>query len=459
MPIRWRLTLFNALAIGAILIVSGLALFFLLRSALLSGLEETVRSRAETAAGEVSADDDLDLDDAELTMDGVFIVVRDGQGRILRRSSETAGNTEDPVWRRALESGEPVGGPARLSGEGTDYVYAVPVNPEEGAARVVEAGRSYGAVQETLDTLAGLLVLVVLVALILSTVGAYLLARAALSPVEAVVGSAREITAGDLSRRLPVANPRDEIGRLATTFNNLLSRLEAAFARREEALERQRRFAADASHELRTPLTAISGHARMLDEWALEEDPKRAKRSVAAIRRESGRMRGLVESLLALTRGDEGPALDVGRHDLAAVAREAVGTARSTVNDKVSIEYAPPEHKIEATFDKDRILQVANILLDNAVKYTPEGGTVAVNLWTENSVAALEVSDTGVGIPEDKLPLVFERFYRADPSRADGGAGLGLSIARQISASHGGDIHVKSTPGKGSTFTLLLPAG
>jgi signal transduction histidine kinase len=313
-------------------------------------------------------------------------------------------------------------------------------------------------VQEILDTFAGLLALVVLVSLLLSAVGAYLMARAALSPVEDVVGSAREIRAGDLSRRLPVANPKDEIGRLATTVNGLLSRLEAAFARREEALERQKRFAADASHELRTPLTSVIGHARMLDEWALEEDPDHARRSVASIRREAGRMQNLVEALLALTRGDEGAPLDVGRYDLAQVAEEAVEAARTTAKGKVSVEYSGGR-EVEATFDRDRIRQVASILLDNAVKYTPEGGSVTVRLREEDGTAALEVSDTGVGIPEDRLPLVFERFYRADPARSDGGAGLGLSIARQIAVSHGGKIRAKSTPGEGSTFTLFLPKG
>jgi len=448
--------LFNALAIGAILLVSSLALFFLLRGSLFSGLEDTVRSRAVTAAREVEAGEELDTGDDELTLDGVFIVVRDEQGRVLSRTAKLAG-AEDPVWRRALASGRAEGGAAGLSGGGSDYVYAVPVSPADGAARVVEAGKSYEDVQEVLDTFAGLLTLVVLAALLLSGVGAYLMARAALSPVEDVVGAAREISAGELSRRLPVANPKDEIGRLATTVNGLLSRLEAAFARREEALERQKRFAADASHELRTPLTSVIGHARMLDEWALEEDPNRARRSVAAIRREAARMRTLVESLLALTRGDEGPGLEVGRHDLAAVAEEAVQTARDTADGKVSIEYVTSEREVEAVFDRGRVLQVASILLDNAVRYTPEGGSVAVSLRDEDGIAALEVSDTGVGIPEDRLPLVFERFYRADPSRADGGAGLGLSIARQIAGSHGGEIRAESTPGKGSTFTLLLP--
>jgi len=294
-------------------------------------------------------------------------------------------------------------------------------------------------------------------AFLLSIGGAYLLARAALRPVDAVTSAAREMGEGDLQKRLPVSNPQDEVGRLATTINSLLSRLKAALVRREEALERQRRFAADASHELRTPLTAISGHARMLDDWALEEDPERARRSVGAIRREAGKMQNLVESLLALTRGDEGAGLEVGRHDLAAVAEEAARAACAAADGKVSVEYVRPEGEVLAAFDRDRVLQAATILLENAVKYTPQGGSVEVRLREEDGGAALEVSDTGVGIPEDELPLVFERFHRTDPSRADGGAGLGLSIARQIAESHGGEIHAHSSPGEGSTFTLLLP--
>jgi two-component system, OmpR family, sensor kinase len=333
----------------------------------------------------------------------------------------------------------------------------VPVDPEEGPARVVEAGKSYESAQETLEVFGTVLAAGIGAAFLLSIGGAYLLARAALRPVDAVTSAAREMGGDDLSKRLPVANPGDEVGRLATTINGLLSRLEAAFARREEVLERQRRFAADASHELRTPLTAIGGHARMLDEWALDEDPERSKRSVRAIRREAGRMRGLVESLLALTRGDEGAKLEVGRHDLAAVAEEAAQAARAAADGKISVVYTPPGRRIEATFDRGRVLQAASILLDNAVRYTPEGGKVEVRLGEEDGRVALEVSDTGIGIPEDELPLVFERFYRTDPSRADGGTGLGLSIARQIAESHGGEIRAKSAPGEGSTFTFLIP--
>ena len=319
---------------------------------------------------------------------------------------------------------------------------------------MVEAGKSYDAVEDTLETFATVLVVGGLLAFTLSVGGAYLLARTALSPVEAVVSSARGMTEGDLSRRLPVTYPKDEIGRLTTTINGLLARLEAAFKRREEALSRQRRFAADASHELRTPLTSISGHARMLDEWALEGDKETAHRSLGTIRREAGKMRGLIESLLTLTRGDEGAPMEVGRYDLGAVAKEATETA---ANGKVSIELAPTENEITATFDRERVLQVASILLDNAVKYTPHGGSVAVMVEEHDGGVALAVSDTGVGIPEDQLPLIFERFYRADAARAEEGTGLGLSIARQIAEAHGGTIQARSKPGEGSTFVLLLP--
>jgi two-component system, OmpR family, sensor kinase len=459
LPIRWRLTLFIALVIGAILLVLGLALFFLLRGALLSNVEDTTRVRATSAAQSVRTEDDLAAEDVEeYTLDGVFIVVRDEQGRVLVDTADLAGQgtRREAIWRQALASGEAASGTVELSDD-DHYVYAVPVAPPDGQARVVEAGRSYESAREAIEVFATVLVAGIGAAFLLSICGAYLLAGAALRPVEAVTRAAGRMGEGDLSKRLPVANPGDEIGRLADTINGLLSRLEAAFARREEALERQRRFAADASHELRTPLTSIGGHARMLDEWALEEDPRRAKRSVGAIRREAGRMRDLVESLLALTRGDEGDSLQVGRHDLGAVAEEAAQAARDAADGKVSIEYVGPGREVAATFDRGRVLQVASILLDNAVRYTPEGGGVAVRVREQDGRAALEVSDTGVGIAEDQLPLVFERFHRTDPSRADGGAGLGLAIARQIAESHGGEIRAKSKPGEGSTFTLLLP--
>jgi two-component system, OmpR family, sensor kinase len=459
MPIRWRLTLYIALVIGAILLILGLALYFLSRDVLLSGVEDTARNRATAAARTIESGESLsDAYVEQLSLDGVVVIVRNGDGGVLQRVNLPAkGRTDSAVWREAAGSGEPASGTAMLSGDDPYYVHAVPVDPPEGQARVVEAAKRYEPAQDALEVFGTVLVAGIGAAFVLSIGGAYLLAGGALRPVEAVTRAAQEMGEGDMAKRLPVANPGDEVGRLAVTINGLLARLESAFSRREEALERQRRFAADASHELRTPLTAIGGHARMLDEWALEEDPERAKRSVRAIRAAAGRMRTLVESLLILTRGDESTDLEVGRNDLTAVAEEAAQAARTAADGKVSVEYVRPKRPVEATFDRDRVFQVASVLLDNAVKYTEQGGSVLVRVEEEDGGAALEVSDTGVGIPEDELPLVFERFYRMDRSRTDGGVGLGLSIARQIAEAHGGEIRARSAPGKGSTFTVHLP--
>ena len=460
MPIRWRLTLFIALVIGAILLFLGVALFFLLRDALISNVEDTARGRAVSAANSIRSGESLEKDDVEeLALDGVFVIIRDGEGRVLDETVNlpSEGGVGDPVWRTALDTGEPASGTVEFSGDDEpDYIYAVPVDPPRGRVRVVEAGKSYESALEGVQAIGTILAAGVGVAFVLSIGGAYLLARAAMRPVEAVTATAKEMGEGDLAKRLPVANPGDEIGRLTTTINGLLARLDAAFRRREEALSRQRRFAADASHELRTPLTSISGHARMLDEWALEGDKATAHRSVDTIRREARRMRGLIESLLTLTRGDEGAPMEVGRYDLGAIAKEATETA-SAAADGVSVEFVPGDREVMATLDRERVLQVASILLDNAVKYTPDGGSVTVSVEERGGGVALAVSDTGVGIPEDQLPLVFERFYRADAARAEEGVGLGLSIARQIVEAHGGTIEARSNLGVGSTFVLLLP--
>src|SRR5918998_3313212 len=464
-PFRWRLTLFIALAIGAILLALGLTLYLLIKGMLLKDVEVTAKSRGEAVAHTIEAGDELSMDpeddDQILFDDSVAVIVRDKDGKVIDKFNLPAGGSapDFDVWRKALKNGQDASDKSVRLGDNDYYVYAVAMDPSARPARVVEFGKSYNKTEEILEIFATVLAFVIGAAFLLSIGGAYQLAGAALRPMDAVTSAASRMGEGDLSKRLPVVNPKDELGRLVITINALLSRLESAFVRREDALERQRRFAADASHELRTPLTAISGHARMLYEWALdEEDPQRAKRSVGVIRREAGRLGRLAESLLALTRGDEGAEqLKIGRHDLAAVAEEAAQATREANNGKVSIECALPKGEVEATFDRDRAFQTASILLDNAVRYTPEGGNVTVGVREDGERVALEVSDTGVGIPEDQLPLIFERFHRADPSRSEGGSGLGLSIARQIAEAHGGTIEARSKVNVGSTFTLLLP--
>jgi two-component system, OmpR family, sensor kinase len=467
-PIRWRLTAFNALVIGGILLALGLAIFFLQRQSVLSSVEETARSRALAVARSIAAGEGLEEEDGRLvldddlvdgiTVDGVFIIVRDRRGGIIAQTVDLPANREarDEVWRVALETGESAHGTVELLEEGPDYVYAVPVEPYGGPARTVEAGKSYEPAEENIRNLALVLAFGIGATFLLSVVGAYVLARAALSPVGAIVKAARRIAGGDLSNRLPVVRPKDEIGNLAATINGMLSRLEGTLAHLEEALDRQRRFAADASHELRTPLTAIHSNAQVLEEWALG-DPEIGPENVAAIRRESERMKRLVEGLLELAGGDEGMELHPEHNDLAEVVEEATQSARAAADGKVVIERPASEQSVSAVFDRERLRQAISILLDNAVKYTPEGGRVTVRTMEEDDTVAVGVSDSGVGISEEQLPHVFERFYRADEARSMEGSGLGLAIARQIAEDHGGSIEVRSQLGEGSTFTLRIP--
>jgi two-component system OmpR family sensor kinase len=469
-PIRWRLTVFNALVIGGILLALGCALYFLLRETLLSSVADTARKGADVAATEIDRGAGLDEEDGRLeldgglerglTHDGVFIVVRNGRGNIITKTVNLPNNWEvhDELWSRVIKTGKPAYDTVTFGEEGPSYVYAVPVSPPDQPARIVEAGKSYEPAQESVDKMAIVLACGVTAAFLLSVVGAYLLARKALSPVSAVVAAAHRITEGDRSKRLPVVHPNDEIGDLAATINGMLSHLEKTLARLEETLDRQRRFVADASHELRTPLTSIHSYAQMLEEWALR-DPQIGPESVAAIKRESERMKDLIENLLQLARGDEGMKLHLKDNNLTEVVEEAAESARAAVNGKVLIEDPTPKQGVSAVFDRERLRQAISILLDNAVKYTPEGGRVTMKIVEGDGSVGVEVSDTGIGIPEDQIPHLFERFYRAEEARSTEGLGLGLSIARQIAEDHEGSIEVRSKLREGSTFIIRIPRG
>lgn len=289
LSIRWRLAIFNALvivAIGALLLGT---LFVVTIRAVTSNVREMVHARTiETTQLLDSGSLPTEAQLARLGADDVYVVIRDDQGRIISEAgSPVAGmggfddDERDAIWREVVNTGRAV-----TLDEHELRVHAAPVSAQS-PARVVEVWKSYDTTAESLIPFVPVLTVVVPLSLLLAVAGAYLLARSALAPVDAIVRTAREIGEHDLSRRLPVTRPGDELGRLTTTFNDLLADLEVAFRAREESLVRQRRFAADASHELRTPLTSIQGYARMLREWALT-NPETARESVDAIEREAG---------------------------------------------------------------------------------------------------------------------------------------------------------------------------
>jgi heavy metal sensor kinase len=245
--------------------------------------------------------------------------------------------------------------------------------------------------------------------------------------------------------------PDDEVGRLASTFDEMIARLDEAF-------RRQRQFTADASHELRTPLTAIKGQTEVA--LQRDRDADTYREVLRKVNGEVDRMIRLIGSLLTLARADARQ-IPVSREsvDLGRLVTDAVEQIRPAAVDKAIALNVSSNGDIRLRADQDLILQLMLNLLDNSVKYTPRGGSIDLSCRAEGSHAEVTVADTGSGIPAEHLPHIFDRFYRVDKARtrAEGGAGLGLSISRWIAEAHGGTLRVESTPGRGSKFTLSLP--
>ncbi|HYO29649.1 MAG TPA: HAMP domain-containing sensor histidine kinase [Thermomicrobiales bacterium] len=319
--------------------------------------------------------------------------------------------------------------------------------------------------RETLASVRQVLVSMSALGLAVASVGGWVLAGRALRPVDRITAAAAAVAVGEgtavsLGRRLDVPPTGDELARLAATFNAMLDRLQAAFLA-------QRRFVADASHELRTPLAAIRGNTDVLARQVvtLPDHPVRHDLLAAAedMQRESRRMGRLLDDLLFLARSDADAAEGAARLEcvpvrLDEVAAEAFRTANGLANGQdVRLETVP----VIVRGDRDKLVQVALALLDNALRHTAPGDPIVVVVRSSDGWAELEVRDAGTGIASHHVPHIFDRFFRADIDRGrrSGGAGLGLAIAQAIAAAHGGDITVQSVLGQGSTFRLRLPGG
>lgn len=257
------------------------------------------------------------------------------------------------------------------------------------------------------------------------------------------------IDASQLDTRLPVAE-NAELKELTEAINAMLARLDAAYAA-------QIKFVDHASHELRTPIAVIQGYANLLDRWG-KDDPQARQEAIDAIIAEGEAMKNLVEQLLFLARGDN-HTMRVKPEALDATEVAAQVLKETALVDQTHPLSADWNGSVTLTADPDLLKECLRILVDNAVKYTPEGGRITLKIRQEGTTVRLSVIDEGVGVAKEDLPHVFDRFYRADASRArqTGGSGLGLSIAERIAQTHGGHLEVASAPGLGSKFTLVLP--
>jgi two-component system OmpR family sensor kinase len=300
--------------------------------------------------------------------------------------------------------------------------------------------------------------------LVLVAVGAlgFVVVRRSLRPLHEVESVAGAIAAGDLSRRVPEGPERTEVGSLSRSLNAMLSQIEQAFGERAASESRMRQFVADASHELRTPLAAVRGYAELYRQGAVSR-PDDVASAMRRIEDEAARMGLLVEDLLMLARLDEERPARTEPVDLTVIAADAVQDARAIAPDRAVtlLGLAGPLAPTPLAGDERQLRQVVTNLVGNALNHTPAGSPVEIAVGTRESWAVIEVRDHGPGIDPDQAGRVFERFFRADPSRQrglGGGTGLGLAIVAAIVERHEGRVGVSETAGGGATFVVELPA-
>jgi heavy metal sensor kinase len=322
---------------------------------------------------------------------------------------------------------------------------------KDGSKWIVEVGTSAAPIEETLQSLGAALVAGFALAIVLAVAGGWILVRRALRPVEKITRSAEEITFQNTSQRLPVQPTGDELEHLSTALNGMLSRLEDAY-------QQAKRFSADASHELRTPLSIMRGELEVLAQN--RELSTELRDTVGSTLEEVERLSKIVENLLALARLDAGESkAEWAAVDLSELACSTCEQISLLAEDKGVHVNTIANKPVHVFGDRARLKQVVVNLLDNAIKFTPRGGKVDLLTRVEGGNAILEVIDTGIGIPEESLLRIFDRFYRVDRGRSRdlGGAGIGLSIVKSIVQSHNGRVEARSNQPNGVRLVVQLP--
>ena len=460
--VRARLTLWYVSLLGAILLVVLGMTYVLLARALYVRVDDSLQVLIQIVATSLANDlaEGQQVDDAarstasELASRSYLVAIYDNAGRLLGE----AGREDDIAIPLPSAGAVPSTEPSLLTIVEADdlddrhrlAVQRVTVPP--GVEYLIVVGSSLEPTDEELESLRGILTYVVPLSLVIAGLGGWFLARRSLSPVVAMADRARQIGVGSLDARLPVANPRDELGKLAGTFNELLSRLEAS-------VEQQRQFMADASHELRTPVTI----ARTAASVALQQPTRHEseyRETLEIVEQETIRLTRIVDDLFTLTRADAGtyPVRKIPMY-LDELIDDVVRATRVVAATRAVSIVAECIHPAAYTGDEDLIRRLFINVLDNAIRYSPEGAAVRVALDRSGDGYAVSVSDQGPGIAAEAQARIFERFYRVDGARThDAGAGLGLALARWIAHAHNGEIALAASSRVGSTFVITLPS-
>jgi len=471
--LRFKLTLWYVFILGILLIAFSSFLYLTLSKSLYRDVDNKLKSLAEFIATEsVSPLSKFGFGNIDQTLEtsmnlkpvGKFIQVLDESGRIGRKSDNLK-HVQLPISLNALKNasmGLVTFETNRSLGDTPLRIVTLPVTEKNQSMRIVQVASSLEDVEDALNTLFLILVITVPSALILTSLGGQFLAYKALKPVDQITQTARMITSQNLNQRITPPKVKDEISRLIETFNEMITRLDQSFRQIKQ-------FSSDASHELKTPLTILRGEVEVA--LRKERTPPEYQKVLKSNLEEVHRMAQIVEDLLLLSRADNGE-IQLNRKEinLSEILNEMVPQARFLAQPQnLLLQSLLPEEKITILGDSLRIRELLLNLIENAVKYSEDGGRVTIQLSKQNSAAPREkgengfaeirVTDTGIGIAKEDQERIFDRFFRVDKarSREQGGSGLGLSICKWIVEAHQGKITVESNLEKGSSFIVLLP--
>lgn len=445
--IKFRLTVWYLIAIVLPLVAFGAVAYFMLSKNLYRNLDLALQVRVAELQNSIT------VTDHQISFEQKFndlVLIYDADSVLLQRLGPNVRfSIIEKMVQQALFGQSGFLTTPTTEGQGV-RLYAAPFNLDSRTRVAVIVGRLTSEIQDMLSIFRVVIIYSALAIVLLAGVGGMFLANQTLQPVDHITDIAREIGEGDLSRRINIQS-EDELGRLASTLNWMIARLEEAF-------QKQRQFAADASHELRTPLAIIQA------ESSLALDKKRTqveyRRSLDLVSQEVTYMSEIIGKLLLLARNDAGiEPLNLQEVNVKDLFTELSSDVEALAQEKGVAFNLGPMDNLTVKGDRFRLRQLFLNILDNAIRYTPSGGTVSSLLVRKNGSALVSISDTGMGIPAEDLPFIFDRFYRVDKarSRPDGGLGLGLAIASSIAKLHGGGIEVESQVGKGSTFQITLP--
>jgi two-component system, OmpR family, sensor kinase len=451
MPLRLRLTLLYSIFMGGILLIFGMAVYFVVNFILITQVDNTLASVARELIRNVSINPVGELivvRPPQLNMTAnAYIQVWSVDGEIVD-ASPSIGEFTAPLDPIGLENGETLYQDATFEGVRL-RVLTVPMSLEGRMIGTLQVGASLGLIEATRTDLVRIMLSIGVIAVLLASLGSWAVLKRALTPLETIAYTVDQINkADDLSRRIPYRGRQDdEVSYLVVSFNQTLERLESLF-------KTQQRFLADVSHELRTPLTVIKGNIDLMRRIKMTDED-----ILNGMDDEVGRLTRLVGGLLMLVQAESGKlALSFAPVELDLLLTEVFTEVRVLAGSKVKVHLNEIDEVI-VRGDRDRLKQVLLNLVANAIQYTPTGGEVFLSLSKIANQSRLIVRDTGPGIPAEDLPHIFDRFYRAEKSRTRSkasGFGLGLSIAKWIIEQHGGQIKVESKEGEGTTFVIWL---